>query len=160
MRAVGERNWESVTRKLSAEDVRRICRLRYVDGLSAAGVGRMFGVAEETVRGYAPGRPGKIDNAALRRAFEAAGVPSTEVARRLGWVRISGPRSRRKSGADGARVRRALGLQDETSRGTRVRRRLIDAETAALIAEAIGVAPWSVGCGEDLSHLAHASQCG
>lgn len=157
MSTVG-RDWTSTSRKLTQDDVRRIVSLRYRKGLSGPAVAEMFGICPSTVRNYAPGRIGKIDNAKLREAFEASGMTAGDVARALGWtyVRTTGPKEGRRV-ADCTRIRRALGLQDDIAHGCRGRRVLIDAETAGLIAEAIGVAPWSVGCDEDMAHLARAS---
>jgi hypothetical protein len=46
------------------------------------------------------------------------------------------------TGWDGQRVLRTLGLADEWSHGRTVRRRLIDAETAGDLAEAMGFGRW------------------
>ena len=144
-------------RAIPASVKRRIRYLRYVEGLSSVQVAALAGMSPAAVRGVAPGRVGKIDNAKLREAFERSGLSAGDVARSIGWTyeRASGPKAGATC-ADDTRVRRALGLQDDVAHGCRGRRVLIDAETAALIAEAIGVAPWSVGCDEDMSHLARA----
>lgn len=116
----------------------RIRSLRYDDGYSIPVTARMLGVSEGTVKRCAPGRPGKVDNRALREAFLASGLDAVVVARRLEWTRGD------SLAADGSRVRRALGLKWEVSRGSRTYRRWLDAETAEKVAHAIGVAPWEV----------------
>jgi hypothetical protein len=138
---------------LTAAEVRQIRELRYMDGLTQMEVAQHVGCYITTVRKYAPGYPGKIDNTLLREAFLRSGLTGTEVARRIGWTCQMSKRSRdgaklwRWDAPDGARVRKALGLVDDVNgRGWRSRRTMIDAEAAALMAEAIGVAPWSVGC--------------
>ena len=125
--------------RLTTRDVSRIRELRYEDGLTLAATAEAVGCSEFPVWRYAPGRPGKIANTALREAFLASGKTAADVARRLGWD--SG------NGADTSRVRRKLGLLPERSgsNGRKSFTRHIDAETAALMAEAIGVMPWEVG---------------
>lgn len=124
--------------RLTTRDVARIRELRYGDGLSSLVVAGMVGCSDRTIRKYAPGSPGRVPNDKLRAAFEASGLAAADVARRLGWDSGHGP--------DTSRVRRKLGLRTESSgkKGTRYRSRNIDAETVALMAEAIGVAPWEV----------------
>jgi hypothetical protein len=124
----------------SSTDTARIRELRYMDGLSCPQVAILMGCHEETVRRIAPGYPGKIDNTRLREAFLASGCTAHEVALQLGWYAGKKP--------DGTTVKRTLGLVETIGGHRRYRqyRCLIDAETAALIADAIGVAPWSVGC--------------
>lgn len=123
---------------LSVAQVELIRELRYMDGWTAPAVALVVGCSAVTVRHRAPGRPGKIDNTLLRKAFEGSGKSASEVARRMGWVH--------KGKADVSRVRRTLGLAADIDRhGGRSFRRMIDAETAALMAEAIGVMPWEVG---------------
>jgi transcriptional regulator with XRE-family HTH domain len=126
--------------------------LRYEDGLTAAEVAGLVGRSEKTVFEYAPGRIGKVPNDKLRAAFEASGLSSTEVARRAGWWYARGDRRGRRT-ADGARVRRALGLQADLSgsSGCQSMRRLVDAEIASVLAEAIGVMPWEVMPDEDVA---------
>lgn len=127
---------------LSAEEIQEIRELRYGDGLTREATAALVGRSPWTVGRYAPGRPGKVDNAALREAFERSGLTVAEVARRMNWwwVRNDGHLN-----ADGSRVKRTLGLLDDLNRCGRSRRRLIDAETAGLLAEAIGVMSWEVG---------------
>lgn len=121
---------------MTTTDVARIRELRYMDGLSGPAVAKIVGCSTSTVRKYAPGQPGKVPNDKLRAAFVASGLSASEVARRVGWWAGS---------ADGARVKRALGLLPTTNgRGRRQIRRLIDAEMAGMLAEAIGVEPWEV----------------
>ena len=126
--------------RLTAREIARIKELRYMDGMTQEEIARQVGCALTTVRRHAPGRPGKIDNAKLRLAFLMSGCSAPFVARELDW-------KAGKDKWDGSRVRRTLGLiEDVNGRGKRSRRVMIDAEHAQLIAEAIGVAPWSVGC--------------
>lgn len=132
---------------MSPDLIAQIRELRYVDGLSCVTVANMFGLNRHTVNGVAPGKPGKIDNTRLRAAFLeflAAGGKSGPVAYDIGW--------RDRTHGDSTRLRRALGLTDgftiKRGRSFRYRQRNIDAETAARIAEVIGVAPWAVGCND------------
>lgn len=145
-------DWDAPWRKLSREDVERIRVLRYRDGLTAQEVGTRYGVTEPTIRYYAPGWPGKVPTDRVRSLFESSPLTAADVARRLGWMlqRRSGHRCGQVC-ADGSRVLRALGLALESSRGRRGYRALIDAETAALIAEALGHAAWEAF--EDTSPL-------
>jgi hypothetical protein len=123
--------------KLTTLDIERMRKLRYQDGLSSPKTAEIIGCSPSAVRRYAPGRPGKVPNDKLRAAFLASGHSAAEVARRLGWTyartwqRANGTRVP-YTGADGARVKHALG-----------------AETADLMAEAIGVMPWEVMPDED-----------
>ncbi|MCA1571670.1 MAG: hypothetical protein LC798_15420 [Chloroflexi bacterium] len=80
-----------------------------------------------------------MSNAPVRRLFEASSLTAVEVARRLGWQSRGGNGTR---GADGVRVEKTLGLRDEYSHGCVSRRALIDAETAELLAEAMGYGRW------------------
>lgn len=126
--------------RLTAPDVARIRELRYQDGLSCERVASSIGCSAMAVHYHAPGWPGKVDNAKLRAAFLASGLTASEVARRVGWWN--------GHTGDGQRVKRTLGLSDDWGghhpHRTRTRRRLIDAETAGVLAEAIGVMPWEV----------------
>ena len=79
----------------------------------------------------------KIPNAPLRAAFLRSNLTAAEVARRAGWWS--------SGGVDTSRVNRTLGLMQETSRGESRFRESVDVEIVALLAEAIGVAPWEVG---------------
>lgn len=125
-------------RRLDADEVEAIRRMRS-DGYTISTVAETLGHNERTVWRYAPGRPGKVPVAPLREAFLASPLTATDVARSLGWWENRG-------WPDGARVKRALGLLPDISGTThrRTYRNLTDAETVQLIAEAIGVAPWSV----------------
>jgi hypothetical protein len=132
--------------RLTAQHHEMIRELRYMDGLSHRAIAERVGCSHTTVRGIVPGpRPGMIPNAPLREAFLASGRSACSVAREIGWM------CRTSSGVngDGARVRRALGIIANVSSNNGVKRRSvfsrIDAEFAALIAEAIGVAPWEIG---------------
>lgn len=127
---------------LSAQQVRRIRVLRYEDGLSAREVALLVGCHETTVWRIAPGRPGKVSNAAVRAIFEQSGLTAAEVARRMDWVDPRSPGS-----GDSARVKRALGLLEDVNGGRRARRTRIDAETAGQLAEAMGHEAWE-GCPE------------
>lgn len=126
----------------SSTDTARIRELRYMDGMTCDDAALLMGCSPATIRMIAPGRPGKIDNTLLREAFLASGRTAYEVALRLGWYAGSKP--------DGTTVKRTLGLVETIGGHRRYRqyRCLIDAETAGLIADAIGVAPWSVGCND------------
>ena len=129
--------------KVSAREVARIRRLRYEDGLTAAETAKRVGRHRNTVRRIAPGRMGKVPVAPVREVFERSGRSASDVARELGWTA-----GRKASGApqwDGSRVRRTLGLMPDTRYKWKGYRREIDAETAGLIAEACGAAPWEVG---------------
>lgn len=119
---------------LTTTDIRRIRELRYQDGLSIEATAAIIGCSAGCVWNYAPGRPGKVPVTPLREMFEQSGLTASEVARRMGWD--SG------HGADCSRVRRALGLMDDITRGKPSRRRVTDAETAGLLAEAMGRAAW------------------
>jgi hypothetical protein len=125
---------------LAPERVARIRELR-ADGYTCPRVAAIVGCSELTVWRYAPGRIGKVPVAPLREAFLASSMTAADVARELGWWE--------SKGADSSRVKRTLGLIKQTTVdrfGIRRRnfRTLVDAETVQLIAEAIGVAPWSV----------------
>lgn len=128
--------------RLPTATVAAIREHRYADGLTSEQTAEILGLADTTVRRYAPGRPGKVDNARLRAAFEASGLTTHQVAVRLRWFLDGRPDSRR--------VKRTIGLVAERSRGQLRHRRLIDAETARHIAEAIGVCPWTIGYGDRL----------
>lgn len=84
----------------------------------------------------------KIDNAQLREAFLRSTRTAADVARALGWNGSTGR-------GDSSRVRRTLGITPDRSTklgpGYSNHRRTIDAETAARIADAIGVMPWEIG---------------
>jgi hypothetical protein len=142
-----EQAWPWKGQYTTPEEQAAIRELRYMDGLSMSRVSKITGRDRSTIQRYAPGWPGKIDNTRLRDAFIASGLDAAEVARRVGWILLRGGRE----DADTSRVRRSLGLLQETGisrtgKRSRFMRTRIDAENAALIAEAIGVAPWSVGC--------------
>lgn len=129
---------------MTTEDIDRIRGLRYGDGLTSAQTAAIIGRCVSTVERHAPGRPGKIDNSLLRMAFIASGRSAVGVARSLDWTYSRGP-GRVDRGYDGARVKRTLGIMPSIAgHGGRQLRKLIDAETAGLIAEAIGVAPWEI----------------
>lgn len=69
-----------------------------------------------------------------------------EVARRIGWY-VDKSASSQADYGDMSRVLRTLGIYPDISSRTGARswRKSIDAETAGLIAEAIGLYPWEVG---------------
>lgn len=121
---------------LTAMEVARIRKLRYEDCLATPEIARLVGCSESTVRHRAPGRPGKIPVAPTREIFLASGVSAAEVARRLSWLH--------RGAGDGNRVKRSLGINQDSSKGKRFRRTLIDAETAGLIAEACGHQRWEI----------------
>jgi hypothetical protein len=128
--------------KLTEFQVRRIRELR-ADGYTQRQVADMVGCSTSPVAKYAPGRVGKVPVAPVREAFLASGRTAVDVARRAGWMYT---RSSGLTVADGSLVKRSLGLLDDSSGGTgrRSRRKVMDAEMAATLAEAIGVAPWEV----------------
>lgn len=130
--------------RLTTLDIKRIRRLRYRDGLTIPATAAIIGCNISTVWRYAPGVIGKVPNDKLRAAFEASPMTASDVARRMGWTcppRRAGGRPR----ADSSRVKRSLGINPNVSpRGTRSYSRTIDAETAGLIAEALGLMAWEV----------------
>jgi hypothetical protein len=126
-------------RCLTTHEVALIRKLR-ADGYFCREVADVVGCSIHTVNHYAPGHIGKVPVAPLREAFLASPMTAADVARELGWWA--------GRAADCSRVRRTLGLAPDIS-GSNGRkriswRRLVDAETVQLIAEAIGVSPWSV----------------
>lgn len=125
---------------LTAMQVARIRKLRYEDGLTAAAVARLVGCSESAIRRRAPGWPGKVPVAPVREIFLASGLTAAEVARRLDWFD--------RGLGDSNRVKRSLGINEDSSRGKRFRRKLIDAETAGLIAEACGHSRWEIEPGQ------------
>lgn len=130
-------------RALSATEVARARELRYLDGLTVSQTAVLTGRNIDCVRRYAPGRPGKVDNALLREAFVASRKKAADVARTVGWL-CSKDDGRWVYG-DGSRVKRTLGiLPTVAGHGGSQFRRMIDAEVAEILAEAIGVAPWEV----------------
>lgn len=78
----------------------------------------------------------KIDNAPLRRAFEASSVTATQVALRLDW--------HQRGQADTSRVLRTLGLMPDINHGYQSYRSKVCSRTAALFADAMGLDPWEV----------------
>jgi hypothetical protein len=133
--------------ELTPDEIAWIRELRYMDGFTAQQVAEIVGRCIWTVRKYAPGWPGKVPVAPLREAFLASPMTAPDVAREVGWWLANGT-------PDSSRVKRTLGINLETSRGRRYRRSLVDAETVQLIAEAIGVAPWSVLPDDDMVAVA------
>lgn len=135
---------------LAADTVERIRVLRYEDGMSSPEVGRLLGVNEKTVRRIAPGMPGKVPNAPAREVFLASGLPARRVALELGWLSPQHYRNgEAKLDGDSSRLLRTLGLRPEWGRYRKNHRQMIDAEVAMNIAEACGVAGWSVLPDED-----------
>lgn len=122
--------------KTPDETIALIRNLRYEDGLPARKVADMLGVTMRTIFLYAPGRPGKVPVAPLREAFKASPLTAADVARSLGWWA--------RGNADSGRVKRTLGINEDSARGYRFRREMVDAETVTLMADALGIAPWSV----------------
>jgi predicted transcriptional regulator len=119
--------------------VARIRRLRR-DGMSQERVAVLVGCGVNAVRKYAPGRPGKIDNAPVRRIFQEEearrGLNAHAVAREMEWM----------AGTvkfDCSRVLRTLGLREHVNgAGVSSTRKMIDAETAERLAEAMGRERW------------------
>lgn len=139
-------------RPLSPQTIASIRELRYTDGLTIMQTAQLVGCGHISVKRYAPGRPGKVPNDKLRATFEQSGVSAHEIALRLGWTCAPGrsPTKRVTPGGDGSRVKRTLGLlPDVNGGGRRSTRTMIDAETAGLIAEALGLAAWEVMPDED-----------
>lgn len=123
-----------------SDTTRNQIRTLRADGYTGRQVAEVIGCSSTTVLTLAPGWPGKVPNDRLREAFLESGLTAATVARRVGWMSNS-----RGTRADSSRVNRTLGLADDTNgRGAKSRRKMIDWETGSLIAEAIGVAPWSV----------------
>lgn len=130
-------------RALTTTEVARVRELRYLDGLTISQTAALTGLGTDCVRRYAPGRPGKVDNELLREAFVASCKQAADVARTVGWL-CSKDDGRWVYG-DGSRVKRTLGiLPTVAGHGGSQFRRMIDAEVAEVLAEAIGVAPWEV----------------
>jgi len=121
-------------RLLTPAEVARVRELRYTDGLTMEATAMIVGCHTSTVKRHAPGHPGKIPNDRLREAFLASGRSACEVALAIGWTYLKAGRVT----GDGSRLRRALGVRWSSQR-------LIDAEAASQIAEAIGVGPWEIG---------------
>lgn len=134
-------------RLLTEDEIAQIRSLRHEDGMTGRELADQFGVSISTIHRLAPGQPGKVPVAPLREAFLASSVDAAEAARELGWWDHRGA-------PDSSRVKRTLGINHETSHGRRYRRSLVDAETVQLIAEAIGVAPWSVLPDDDMVAVA------
>lgn len=136
---------------LTMLDIKRIRELRYGDGLSCREVAEVVGCSESTVNSHAPGQPGKVPNDRLRAAFDRSGITAAEVARRMGWThtstwkRANGMKGQTFDVGDSARVKRTLGIMSDISgRGIRSTRTMIDAETAGMMAEVLGLASWEV----------------
>lgn len=136
-------------RHLTGAQVRQIRKMR-ADGLTSTYVASVIGCSASAVRRIAPGRIGKVPVAPLREAFLASDKSASEVASAMGWRCTN----RRREYADGSRVKRTLGLLPDVhgATGQRSFRIQADAETVALLAEAIGVMPWEVmPCDEEMA---------
>lgn len=136
---------------LHADTIANIRELRYVDGLTREQIRERTGVGRHVSRKYAPGSyPGKVSNELVREAFLASGRTATSVAQEIGWLSPCKQRNGTfNEGGDGSRLLRALGLRMEWGSGKKRYRRMLDAEIAETIAEACGVAGWSVLPDED-----------
>jgi hypothetical protein len=123
---------------LTSDTIENIRTLRYEHGLTRPEIRDRVGVSIESIRKYAPGQfVGKVENAPVRKVFLASGLSASEVATALGWFSPKRP--------DSSRVLRTLGLRlEQHSAGRKAYRQMIDAEVAMNIAEACGVAGWSV----------------
>lgn len=132
---------------LTIREIEMLRELRYVDGLTIPEAARRSGLSMCSVGRYAPGRPGKVPNEPARLVLERSRRTPGEVAREIGWLDSRGR-------ADSTRLKRALGMMDETSRKPsgkvyRYRRQSVDAEVASMVAEACGVGAWEVLPDED-----------
>jgi transcriptional regulator with XRE-family HTH domain len=134
------------------ETIERVRSLRYEDGLTRPQIAELTGVGVSACRLYAPGAYiGKVSNAPVRQAFLDSGMTAAAVAQDIGW--LSPQRQRNgvvRMRGDSSRLLRALGLRLENHRwGKKGYRQMLDAEHASMIAEACGVAGWSVLGDED-----------
>lgn len=69
-----------------------------------------------------------------------------QIALRLGWTRLVRQKNgRRYEAGDSSRVLRSLGLRGQMSRGQNIWRERIHADTAARLAEAMGLDPVDIG---------------
>jgi hypothetical protein len=119
--------------RLTEREREQIQELR-ADGHTIKATAELTGRCAVTIQRLAPGRPGKVSNDRLREAFVAQSMSAAAVAQAIGW-----------GNKESSRVRRTLGLSaDVNGNGIRSVRRMIDWETGSLIADAIGVEPWSV----------------
>lgn len=131
---------------LAPDLIEKVRELRYEDGLTREQIQQATGVHPTTCTYYAPGRfVGKVPNDLVRQAFLDSGRTAASVATEIGWTSPNHKRGGKvREGGDSSRLLRTLGLRPGKS-GTGVStRRYIDAETAMTIAEACGVAGWSV----------------
>lgn len=120
---------------LTAEQRECILVLRDA-GWTQQRVAAVLGLSKATISNISPGYVGRVPVAPLREAFLCSPVTAADVARDVGWWE--------RGKADTSRVKRTLGLLDDSNHGHRFRRTMVDAETVELLAEAIGVAAWSV----------------
>lgn len=84
----------------------------------------------------ARGKRDLVSNGPLREAFMRSPLSQSELARRLGWMRVT---------PDYVRVRRALGLKRDNAGAPSRWRREIDYDTAVSMCRAMGVDPVDVG---------------
>lgn len=127
---------------MDAGEIRIIKRLRYDFGYTLDQTAELVGRNRDTVRRVAPGRPGKIDNTLMREAFLASGVSASELARRLGW---GWDKDDSYWAPDISRVRRTLGINQDTGNGYRSYRTDVDASVVVQMCEALGIPPEEVG---------------
>lgn len=121
---------------MTDEEIALIRELRAA-GHTQSDIARITGFSHNSVCRLVPGWVGKVPVAPLRQAFLDSPVTAADIARDLGWWDSRGD-------ADSARVKRTLGLVPDRKNGHQSRRRLVDAETVQLIAEAIGISPFAV----------------
>jgi len=123
-----------------------IIDLRKYEGYLLREVSELTGFSQNTISKLCPvGKVFKADNTKLREKFLESGYSVSYVASKIGWYQRGFP--------DTSRVRRTLGINDDTSSVTMggkrkkitSKRKMIDKETALLIAEAIGIDTSEVG---------------
>ena len=130
---------------LPAPVVEQIRKLRYEECMTSTQVSAILGVNASTVLNHAPGVFGKVPNAPVRKVFEESGRSAASVAQEIGWTSVRcGVRGQGIRGGDSSRLLRTLGLRLEQHGRQKGYRQMIDAEVAMNIAEACGVAGWSV----------------
>lgn len=128
--------------RLDASEIRIVKRLRYDLGYTISETAELVGRDRRTIGRIAPGRTGVIDNERLRDAFLASDMTASKLARVLGW---GFDRDDSYWAPDSSRVKRVLGINDESSRGRRWKREMMSASMAVEMCEALGIPPEDVG---------------